>query len=640
MFVATIYVDANGKEIKPPRGFANPTSKRVLTAKEAKMKVEELIAAGASIVEAMGAVDRKEATYHDWRKTDPTFRSRMDTVRQVQREVGSTGRPPIPAFDVFCREYLKQPLNPHQLRMWDVIEGRPPRDMHDAMDYEPGDPTRILINVPPDHAKSTTFTVNYTVYKIHEDPDIRIVILSQAKKLAKEFLYEIKQKLTNPLYREMHLRFAPNGGWKDPDNSWSADAIYVSGGAKVGKDPTVQALGWGGSIYGTRSDLIFMDDVISTKNCREAERQQVLLEREVESRLPSEDEGGGKLVILGTRVSPVDLYKQLQDVTDHDDERVWTYFRQPAVLDYGAGSSDSWVTLWPERWSGKALAKRKRGDASWNLIYQQLNVSEEMTFKAEAVNCSIEGRRFPGVMSVGAMGHRPDGMSGLVVVGGLDPATVNNTAMVVVGFDPVTEKRYVLDGFDKKACSPTELREKVKQLTDLYRVQVWVIERNAFQRFLTQDPELVNWLRTRGSRIEELYTTANKFDSDFGIQTMGPLFESCGHPTGERTAWKRTPETALIELPNVRQNGWAANLVQQLTAWEPQGMAQKSKTDLVMALWFTHTYISRLLQKRRDKKQWSDNPFMSRGAQAQRQVVNLTEIRRQRQETMMGATGG
>jgi len=86
----------------------------------------------------------------------------------------------------------------------------------------------------------------------------------------------------------MHLRFAPEGGWKDESYPWTSTEIYVRGKGetdvdKIGKDPTVQALGLGGQIYGTRSDLIFMDDVITLKNARDIERQMLFLDREVES---------------------------------------------------------------------------------------------------------------------------------------------------------------------------------------------------------------------------------------------------------------------------------------------------------------------------------------------------------------------
>jgi hypothetical protein len=599
-----------------------------LSAKEAKLEVLRRIAAGEEIIPAMNAVSRKEATYFDWRKTDPEFRRQVDEIRQVKNEMKETGRPAIPPFDVFCRDYLHQPLHPHQLRMWDAIEGRVPRDLHDSMTFEQGEPNRILINVPPEHAKSTTFTVNYTVHQIHLNPDVRIVLMSNSKNLAKQFLYEVKQKLTNPMYREMHLKFAPEGGWKDPDNSWSADAIYVKGGKKTGKDPTVQALGWGGSIYGTRSDIIFMDDVIITKNANEYEKQMLLLDREVESRLPSDAEGGGLLAILGTRVSPTDLYRQLTEVRDHDDNRVWTYFRQPAVLDFGDGDSSTWTTLWPAKWPGKSLAKKKRGDAQWALIYQQLNVSDEMTFAGDAVSASISKGRLAGVLNEV---FRPEGMQGLYLIGGLDPATVNFTSMVVMALDPTTGKRWVLDGFNKKACTPELMRQQVKFFTDKYHINEWVIERNAFQRFLTQDPELTQFLRSRGCILTEHYTTDNKFDSDFGIATMAPLFESCRQDD---------KSLHLISLPSTLKNSWCAELHQQLVIWEPQGMSQKAKTDLVMALWFCEIAAKKILgRNQRKMPSHRNNPFTSAGNKRTQRVISLADIRRQKFESEFGEVG-
>lgn len=625
--------------------FANPSTKKEIPVKEAKAKVLDLIAGGMQIIPAMNAVGRKEATYLDWRKHDPEFRAQVDAIRNTHSVMKQTGKPPLPPFDEFCEKYLHQPLFPHQLRMWDVIEGREPRDFHDSMDYDPGQPDRVLINVPPEHAKSTTFVVNYSVYRIHQNPDVRILILSHSKGLAKKFLYEIKQKLTHPNYREMHQLFAPEGGWKDPDNSWSADAIYVKGkgaGGVVQKDPTVEAHGWGGSVYGQRADIIFMDDVVVSKNANEHEKQLLLLEREVESRLPSDHEGGGLLAVLGTRVAPIDLYRILNETVDGDEERVWTRFRQPAVLDYGNGDSKTWVTLWPEKWPGKALAKKKRGDAQWNLIYQQLDVGDNMTFNARAVAASINHRRFPGPLKANAMGHRIEGMNGLYVIGGLDPASVNYTSMIVLGLDPVSGKRYLLDGFNRKGTLPHEMRERIRYFTDTYHINEWVIETNAFQRSITQDIELMQFLRSRGCKLTPHYTSDNKRDPDFGIATMGPLFDSCGHPNPQAAngPWIATPKTALIELPSPRQNSWVAELIQQLTTWEPQGMSQKAKTDLVMALWFCEIAAKRILDRGQKKLHYRDNPFANRAAVKKRRVINLADIRRQRLEESLGVASG
>jgi hypothetical protein len=606
-------------------------TQKAIPVAEAKAKVIDLITNGYKVEEACAVVQRSAETYRDWRKTDPEFKAAIDAVRSAKGYERESGKPVVPDFPEFCAEWLKQPLFPHQLRMYDVIEGREPRDMHDSMNYEPGYKNRVLINVPPEHAKSTTFTVNYIVWLIHKNPDIRVVLVSKGLKLAQDFLYEIKAKLTSPVYREMHLRFAPEGGWQDPDGSWTNDRIYVRGKNSEGvqKDPTVQAMGIKGQIYGRRADIIILDDIIDADNSREVDTQLRKINRDISSRLPSDQEGGGLLAVLGTRVAPMDIYRILTEVEDGDGRRVWTYFRMPAVLDYGDGDSNTWVTLWPEKWSGPSLSRR-RVDAGWNLYYQQLDVDDDMTFKAEAVNASVNGLRFPGPMTADGKGHRPEGMAGLYIVIGLDPAATGSTAIIVAGLDPITGKRWVIDGWNKPNANASDIIAKFRDLTDTYKPNEWVIEKNAFQRFLTQLPDIVDYARARGVKITPHHTTTNKFDADWGVQTMGPLFDSCVQWDDERKRWAKSGK-GLIELPSTRQNPWVNQLVQQLTIWQPEGMAQKQKTDLVMALWFTHIAFMAQLNRKKQTRTHMDSPFLTPAGRKRQTVIDLAALRLEKQ---------
>jgi hypothetical protein len=656
------------------QNLARRGTQKSLPVAEAKAKVIDLIQQGYKIEEACAVVQRSAETYRDWRKTDYEFKSAVDSIRAARSNARRDGRPEVPDFETFCADWLHQPLYPHQLRMLDVIEGREPRDFHESMGYDRGYADRVLINIPPEHAKSTTFTVNYVVWSIAKNPDIRVVIVSKGARLAENFLYEIKEKLTGSLYREMQIAFGPADGWQDLNNAWTHDRIYVKGkneDAELGvqKDPTVQAMGLKGTIYGQRADLIILDDLIDADNAREVEGQLRKVNRDISSRLPD----GGLLLCLGTRVAPMDLYRVLTETTDGDRERVWTYFRMPAVLDYGNGDSASWVTLWPWRratdvdrkkgkpvesrcancyepandcgcdnpkhwemtpqWGGRQLGRRKH-DAGWNLYYQQLDVDDDMTFKAEAVNASVNGLRFPGPMTPEGKGHRVGGMTGLYVAIGLDPAASGNTAIIVAGLDPETGKRWVIDGWNKPNANATDIIEKFKELTDKYRPHEWVIEKNAFQRFLTQLPDIVDYARARGVRITPHHTTANKFDEDWGVQTMGPLFDSCVKWDEERKRWVSTG-TGLIELPSTRQNPWVNQLVQQLTIWQPQGMAQKQKTDLVMAMWFTHIAFMAQLNRKTNRVTHFSSPFMSPGGRRRQTVVDLRALRAEKQRVML-----
>jgi hypothetical protein len=236
--------------------------------------------------------------------------------------------------------------------------------------------------------------------------------------------------------------------------------------------------------------------------------------------------------------------------------------------------------------------------------------------------------RFPGPMTAEGMGHRERGMEGLYIVGGVDPATVGHTAMIICGFDRHTQKRYILDGFNVANCTAEMMIDTIKRFTEMYGVHEWVFERNAFQRFLTQLPDLRIFLQARGVRITPHWTqNTNKFDSDFGVGAMGPLFQSCGHPQAQNAGghWVRTPDKALIELPNSKQNVWVQELVNQLIVWEPQGMTQRQKTDLVMALWFTEIAIQRLLGFGRSSVTHLNNKFASRGSMKGRGSINILD---------------
>jgi hypothetical protein len=624
--------------------LSRPGTQKALPVAEAKNRVLELIAEGLKLDEACAIVQRSVETYRDWMKKDPEFRASVQGIRTARQEVKNEGKANLPPFDVFCRDYLHQPLAIHQLRMWDVIEGRPPREMHPALRYDPagvaeweprtpGDPAgRVIINIPPGFAKTTSISINYVTYLIHRNPNIKIVVVCKDQTLAKDILSAVKFRLTSAVYREMHTRFAPEGGWKDKDNSWASDRIRVQGKDDGEKDPTFQALGIGGRIYGARSDVIILDDSVTLANVREYTPQKKWLLQEVESRL----DGGGLLALLGTRVAPTDLYSEMRETADWEDNKVFTYFSQPALLSEGDGGVATWESLWPERFPAKRLAAARRDEDSWAMVYQQQDVSADATFKSEAVEAAINRLRFPGILTQKGVGHREGGMDGLYVVGGLDPATVGSTAMIVAALDRETGKRYVLDGFNQANTSPKQMRDTVKHLTDTYAIREWVVEKNAFQKFLTQDPELNQFLQTRGCRLTEHYTTANKRDADWGIQTMSPLFNSCGRPQDGNAGgrWIRTPDTALIELPNPKQNPWASALINQLVIWQPEGMAQKAKTDLVMALWFTHIAFEKIMQRGRKKQTHLQSPFMSPGRQANQQVISLSALRREKQELL------
>lgn len=640
---------ASDKEA-PRRTLVRRSPKKDVPVAEAKRKVIDQIAAGSKIGDAMRTVARTYNTYRDWYNDDPDFKAEVQYLRSLaeraakEKREGVTGHP-VPDFETFCRDYLHQPLYEHQLRMWDLLQGKPPRNLHPSMVFRPGRPARILCNWPPDHAKTTSISINFVVWLIHRNPDIRVVLVSKTQGMARKMLGAIKFRLSDASYRDMHLKFAPAGGWKDPDNSWTQTEIYVKGRGTGDKDPTVQALGIGGHLQGARSDCIILDDVVDRGNAGMWEDQADWLAQIVTSRLPDDDEelstqadAPGKLIILGTRNAPVELYQVLRDdFVDYDGNPVYTYFSQPAVLEYGPTPED-WVTLWPHvhdkhgnlrrKWDGRALAKRRgdvRSESLWALTFQQQDVAANAVFPQEAVVASISPRH-AGLIPTGGPGatRGERGMQGLFVVAGLDPATVGYTAMVVMGVDRLTRRRHILDALNEQAMTPHDLRSAMKRLTKMYNIREWRVERNAFQRFLTQDEPLRMWLASVGCTLKEHFTTGkNKWDEDFGVASLAALFLSCVQPTdGGRL--KKIPGGGMIELPSTRLSQPIADLVDQFVTWQPE--AKGVKTDLVMATWFAEIAARDFLGVEGHQMTHLTDPFASRADLARQTMVDLNAL--------------
>lgn len=577
------------------------------TTREKKDTILTYLRQGIPVSKALVDLDITHQAIQYYKDSDKQFREDYKRLRNMEPASSILNKGEVPDFPEFCMDYLDTKLFPHQLQWYDVLEGRAPRDLHPNQIYKPGDPGMVIINTPPEHAKSTTITVNYTTWRICQDPNIRIIIVSQTQEMAKRFLRAIKDRLAgaNLAYKKLQNDFAPEGGFDANSASWTADSIYVNAEARDSGEatPTVQALGMTGQIYGNRADVIILDDTITGKNAHEFEKQIDWIQREVINRLSYP---GGTLLLVGTRLAPVELYSEIQkpEWYGQDEESPWTYLTQPAVLEF-AENPDDWSVLapWTNRppvslgarrlveanelglfpWhSGKALARRRATSSpqNWKMVYQQEQVVEDAIFPANKVAASIDGMRAAGLMSGGAPGHRPHGMDGLYVVGGFDPAITGHAAAVVLGVDRMSGMRYVLDVWTAPNQKPDDLFDKLKQWTTKYHMHEWVIEKNAMNLMVTQNRDLRNFLGSRGTILKEHFTGNNKNDVDFGVASMSMLFDGALEGRG------------LIRLPSRSQNEGVKALVEQLVVWFPQS---KAKQDTVMALWFAETRARELV---------------------------------------------
>jgi hypothetical protein len=179
----------------------------------------------------------------------------------------------------------------------------------------------------------------------------------------------------------------------------------------------------------------------------------------------------------------------------------------------------------------------------------------------------------------------------------------------------------VLDCWTKPHCKPDDIFDKIKELTVKYRINEWRIEKNAMNLMVTQSSELRKFMAQRGCLLKEHFTGKNKWDTDFGVASMSMLFD--GHESGRN----------IIKLPSRAGSEGVKALVEQLTTWFPE---TKSKTDLVMALWFAEIRARELCDQL-DNQFTIPNRYLS---QRDREKVMTVDLDYAAQAAMQSGNGG
>lgn len=598
---------------------------------EAQAKVLALLEQGATITAAMAAVGRNDTTFRQWSMVNEEFKSKADKARLAGKGIkADMADLKNISFADFSEQFLGSKLFPHQLNWIDMIEGREPSWQPTGMRYEKGDLARVLINVPPEHAKSTTITTNYVTYRVVTNPNIRVLVVSKTNNMAKKFLTAIKTRLDHPSFMKMQTAFGPNGGYKKDATQWSADSIYLGTGRDSGeKDPTIQALGIRSQIYGARADLIILDDVVMDSNAHDWEAQIEWIQKMVITRLGRH----GKLIIVGTRVSPIDLYQQLREPMHWSGGKSpFTYCAMPAVLEFDENPAN-WKTLWPEseqqenelddqlpnglypKWDGPSLFKRRAEvtPSTWAMVYQQEDVIEDSIFSPTCIAGSVNGSRKRGPLKPGVMGH-PKHVEGTYTVIGLDPAMAGATGAVVVTYNKADGKVYVLDCVNMTDPSPSKIQNLIQDWVERYKPQELRIEINAHQKAYALDTDLRDYLAIHGCRLESHFTGKNKWDTSFGVASMAMLFGN--------TRDGRFQDNNIIELPSNEGSEGIKTLVQQLITWKAD---TKNATDTVMALWFAIIRVRELMQHSSHMAQYQNNRWATRAQRSTRGSINLDE---------------
>lgn len=219
-------------------------------------------------------------------------------LEQVKKELQS--RVYLKDLFAFNKEVLRAeegtnmvPLAPFHKELCDFITG--------------GEKKNKLVLVPRSHLKSTLITIGYSLQRIAENPDVRILIANATYDMATSFLSQIKKHLqNNETFRDYYGDLSTNA------DKWSENMITIQKRSSYAKkEATVTAYGMGGNLVSQHYDLIIADDLVNRDfiSTQEQIQKTIMFYKDALDLL----EPGGKFIVIGTRWADGDLYGWMMD---------------------------------------------------------------------------------------------------------------------------------------------------------------------------------------------------------------------------------------------------------------------------------------------------------------------------------------
>jgi predicted phage terminase large subunit-like protein len=273
---------------------------------------------------------------------------------------------------------------------------------------------RVFCVSPPDHAKSSYWSIAFPLYYIGQFPEDAVAIVSNTDDLAQKFMGSVAATIKeNEKYQKVFPHVVP-----DPGRRWNLKELYMKRQRPERPDPSIQAIGLGGGIIGRRLDCIIVDDPINEKFA-DSEADMARVKRWFKRTLLSRLKPNGIIIVIMTRWALDDLGSDILDPTmrfelmhmkawmDNDSKDVYWFSNDAegeTLVPKGLIHSDG-PGLWPERWPAthddpdvETLEYRREevGAFIWASMYQGEPVSGEHTvFSADNFRyyCAICGAK-------------------------------------------------------------------------------------------------------------------------------------------------------------------------------------------------------------------------------------------------------
>jgi predicted phage terminase large subunit-like protein len=215
-----------------------------------------------------------------------------------------------------------------------------------------GEIMKLMIEMPPRHGKSETATVRYPVYRLTDDPTLRVIIGAYNQTLAEKVSRRARRIASRA---GVELSF---------DRAAAEDWETAQGGG-------VRAVGVGGGITGQGGDLIIIDDPVKSREEAESETYREKVWEWYTNDLYTRREPGAAMILIMTRWHDDDLAGR---ILASEDGPNWHVVNLPALAEaddpLGRAPGEA---LCPARFDEAALRDIRMvlGEYAFAALYQQ-----------------------------------------------------------------------------------------------------------------------------------------------------------------------------------------------------------------------------------------------------------------------------
>lgn len=423
----------------------------------------------------------------------------------------------------FAQYVMGFEVAPYQREWYDILQNKLMTDPASENMDDPLIPApegfkhhRINLMAPRNHAKSTIFTVTYSLWVLGDNPDIRIMIVSFEQGMAEAFLREIKDVIMkNPIYRRIFGKLFPYDDAQKMvfGEKWTAREITVRR-KSTQKDPTVYAVGTGGPILSKRADIVICDDILSVGSTRTQEQRDKVKTWFNSVLLPVMDPTG-LLINVGTAWNLEDLIHELMQ------KKAYTIRKR-----YKAIQPDGSV-LWEKRITHDYLMQQKQemGSVDFNKAYQNEALdSSDAIFKREWIDYAKKigknvDMNFTYNPATWTLPVHPKAIALGVDLAISSKDSSDYTAFAVIAELANGAKMPLWLEETKLDFAATE--RMIVELANRYSPDIVVVESNGYQAALVRD------LQGKTSLPIVPYSTGGeKYDETIGINSLAVEFEN------------------------------------------------------------------------------------------------------------------